>query len=423
MTDLVNVIVKEDDSIEKQLNKTAKKLKRKYTKKRRINEKLLAKKSPVEKVFSGIFTALCILMVVVSGIMCFSNIVSRIQRVSPSIFGYCNMKIATRSMQSTFPQHSIVVVHSVDTDSLNVGDVIAFYQNPQRTAEFNNLKRSDPDSIKLVQSSGGQNTKSKTKLTLTLASVFGIQNADVKNSASNPDITVSTPIFHRIQDIYEDAQGRRWFNTKGDDNGYDDSSKWIVCETTVIGIYTNSLPATAIKTILGTISSGSGMIISLIVPLVFLAIIIIPSAVKDVQIAMLELDVVEEKRKLTDDICVRNNVGFQMDTKTKFKVLATAPDGEKLHYISLLWEEGTAPSSIKKFYLRKEINLSSISKLRDVNRECEKMFKDNVAMTKIAKYYLTEKKKIEKEQEEYKKIWKKMRKQYSEETLKNDMFN
>ena len=48
--------------------------------------------------------------------------------------------------------------------------------------------------------------------------------------------------------------------------------------------------------------------------------------------------------------------------------------------------------------MRREINLTSIEKLRDLNRECEQMFKDNIPMTKIAKHYQTERKAIEKEQ-------------------------
>ena len=86
-----------------------------------------------------------------------------------------------------------------------------------------------------------------------------------------------------------------------------------------------------------------------------------------------------------------------------------------MEYISLLWQEGTAPSSIKKFYLRKEINLSSIEKLRDINRECEKMFKENVPMTKIAKYYRDERAKVEKEQEAYKQTLKALKIKYEGE--------
>ena len=148
-----------------------------------------------------------------------------------------------------------------------------------------------------------------------------------------------------------------------------------------------------------------------------MTIMVLPSCIKDVQRAMLELDVVEEKRKLTDEICVQNDVGYEMDYETKFKVLACAPDDQKMEYISLLWRDGTAPNNIKKYYLRKEINLQSIEKLRDVNRECERMFKDNVSMTKIAKYYQTERAKIEKEQEAYKKTLKELKIKYANKDI------
>ena len=41
----VNVIVKEDDSIDRKIKSTALKLQNKYNKKRKINEKLLKKKT------------------------------------------------------------------------------------------------------------------------------------------------------------------------------------------------------------------------------------------------------------------------------------------------------------------------------------------------------------------------------------------
>ena len=62
---------------------------------------------------------------------------------------------------------------------------------------------------------------------------------------------------------------------------------------------------------------------------------------------------------------------------------------------------------------RKEINLKSIEKLRDLNRECEDMFRNNIPMTKIAKYYQTERNKIDKEQEEYKQILKDLKIKYA----------
>lgn len=143
--------------------------------------------------------------------------------------------------------------------------------------------------------------------------------------------------------------------------------------------------------------------------------LIVLSFAKDIQRAKLELDVVEEKRKLTDEICVKNGIGFSMDKKTKYKVLAQADEGEKQTYISLLWKDGTAPTSIKKYYLRKRILLSGMEKLLNLNRECEKRLKDGEKPEKVAKYYLAEKEKITKEQKAKEKRMKNIRRRINEQ--------
>ena len=396
----VNVIIKNDDSVDRQLKKTAKMLHKKYTRKRKINENLLRPKSTVEKIFSGIFDVLCIVLIALSGYMCYANISARVQRTNPTILGYTNMRIASSSMvASGHNVGDVIMVRAVDADTLKVGDKIAYYVSAVNTAKFLSSSYVDVS----------DNTNVTTAYKSDIQTILGIPSADIKREAAKG----SKQVFHHIIAIYEDSNGTRWFKTKGSSNLVEDS--WYISEDTIIGIYDNSVIGNTLSTVLNTLSTTSGLIICIVIPLVLMAIMVIPSCMKDVQRAMLELDVVEEKRKLTDDICVRCGVGYEMDNETKFKVLACAPDDQKMEYISLLWRDGTAPNSIKKFYLRKEINLKSIEKLRDVNRECEKMFQDNIPMTKIAKYYQTERAKINKEQEEFKKTLKALKIKYAGE--------
>lgn len=396
----VNIIIKNDDSIDRELKKTAKMLHKKYTTKRKINENLLREKSLLEKIFSGIFDAICVVLIILSVYMCYTNISAKIQKVNPSIAGFTNMRIASESMvNSGHNIGDIIMVRAVDPDTLKVGDKIAYYVSALNTARFLSTKHTKVENSQIV------NNVYKTDLKTLLA----IPSAEIKKEAARN----SKQVFHHIVAIYEDKNGLRWFKTKGSSNPTEDT--YYICETTIIGVYDDSAFSKTIANVLGTISTTSGLIICLIVPLLLLTIMILPSCIKDIHRAMLEMDVVEEKRKLTDDICVRNNIGYEMDYETKFKVLATAPDDQKMEYVSLLWRDGTAPNNIKKYYLRKGINLKSIEKLRDVHRECEKMFKDNVDMTKIAKYYKTERAKIEKEQEEHKKLLKELKIKYAGE--------
>lgn len=398
----VNVIIKEDDSVDKQLKKTAKMLHKKYSKKRKINENLLKKKSPIEKVFSGIFDVFCVVLIALSVYMCYANISARVQKTNPSIAGYTNMRIASGSMRNSGHEiGDVIMVRAVDPDTLKVGDKIAYYVSAINTARFLTSAHTEVDSSQIGETTYKNDIKT----------FLGIPTSDIKREAQKN----SKQVFHHIIAIYEDSKGTRWFKTKGSSNPSADS--WYISENTVIGIYDDSATAKTVATVLNTLASTYGLIICIVIPLVLMTIMVLPSCIKDVQRAMLELDVVEEKRKLTDEICVQNDVGYEMDYETKFKVLACAPDDQKMEYISLLWRDGTAPNNIKKYYLRKEINLQSIEKLRDVNRECERMFKDNVSMTKIAKYYQTERAKIEKEQEAYKKTLKELKIKYANKDI------
>ena len=62
------------------------------------------------------------------------------------------------------------------------------------------------------------------------------------------------------------------------------------------------------------------MIIIVSIPLVLMLILLIIILAKRIQVIKLIQDCVEEKRKITDEICVKNEVGFNMDTKTKLKI-------------------------------------------------------------------------------------------------------
>ena len=107
-----------------------------------------------------------------------------------------------------------------------------------------------------------------------------------------------------------------------------------------------------------------------------------------------------------------------MSNKTKYKILAQATDENREEYMKLLWKDGLAPKSIKKYYLRKKVLLNTNRDLLKLNRECEDMFKAGEKPTKIAKHYLLEKQKIEEKAEVNRVKFKQMDK---EKKIKNDL--
>lgn len=379
MTNSINVIQNEDPSVQELLNKTAKELHQKYNKQRKINERYLKKKTPIQKVFSIFLDIVCILMLACGFVVCFSTINTSINGYMPNIAGYTNIVISSESMvASGFNKGDILIIHSVDANTLKINDKIAFYKYPPSYINFDYSTKN-----KITK------TASKPKYTLSLPQIFGFQNDEIKQAAKHN----SEIIFHHIYEIYEDENGERWFRTYGSSNNgkIDD---WCINEKYVVGIQDESYLA---KTAIGIVNLAAkpyGILI-LAVPAGILILALVLSFLKNVQIAKLELDCVEEKRKITDEICVKNNVGYQMSTKTKFKILAQATDKNRDEYIKLLWKGGHAPNSVKKYYYRKKLLLQTNKDLLALNRKCEKMFKQGKKPTKIAQYYLSEKQKIE----------------------------
>lgn len=402
---VVNVKIKEDNSVKKAIEDTAKRLQGKYSKRRKVNEKLLYKKSKWLNALTIVLNVLCIIVVLCSAVVFFSIVNCKAQGVAPSFGGYTSMRIASSSMEASgFKKGDTVMARRVDTKTLKKGDVIAYYK-------YNDITE---DEGKALDDLTAESANYVTKYSLSFGGFFGAQSDEIKEAASKNSLI----FFHEIVEVREDADGTRWFRTWGTSNlgtmadpenpdgtipNPDDpiEDNWYVSEDMVIGIYDNSSSANFFAGVIGAFSSSSAIVLLLLIPLVIIGVIIILEFLKDIQIYKLQLDVIEEKRKITDPICVKHEIGFKMDNKSKYKVLAQANDEDKNEYISLLWRDGTVPRSIKKYCLRKKMYLKPVERLLEVNRECEARLKKGEDPLLVAEYYTKEKEKLQKEQLEY----------------------
>ncbi len=395
MTHGVNVKVVEDDSVELKLQKVALRLSKKYNKKRVINENLLKKPPLYRRIIRGVLS--CANTVFISFCLIFVGITvyNKMNNMPASCAGYFSMQIASGSMENSgFYKGDTVIVRAVDTKTLHANDIIAFYANDSHINEkyLTEVENTNP-------------VKSK----LTLSTFFGILSPEIKQVARSNKLLV----FHHIQAVYEDANGTRYFKTYGSSNLVPKTNEiavdnWLINENMVVGCYDNSIGSQISARVINILTTPIALTIVLFIPVAYLIYVLLRNTLKNVQLAFLECDVVEEKRRLTDEICVKNGIGYRMSTKTKYKVLAQAPEGQKLEYVNLLWKTDNRPENIRKYYLRKGLILRPLQKLRDVNRNCEQMFKDGVKPTKIAKYYTEEKEKIQAEQKRYKALVRKI---------------
>ena len=395
----VDIIKVEDPSVSALLAKTADQLHKKYNKQRKINERFLKKKTPAKMALSILFDVLCGLILVFGITICFATINTTANGYLPNFAGYNNLVISSESMvKSGYNVGDIVVIHSVNTKTLNVNDKIAFYVYSPSYNDFDVSKTTNISSV-----------VSKTKYTFSLKQLLGFQSKQVKNAARSN----SKLVFHHIKEIYLDENGERWFKTYGSSNSADDT--WTINEKYVIGIEDQGFVPKVFVKIVGFSAKPYGILV-IVIPAGILLLTLVFSFMKNLQIAKLELDCVEEKRKITDPICIKNRVGFQMSNKTKYKILAQASDEEKEIFADLLWKRGTMPKSIKKYYLKRKLLLSVNKELLNLNRECEKMFKEGQNPKLIASHYIKEKQKIENKsaqiQERFKAIQKIKRAKY-----------
>lgn len=416
-SDLLNIYVHEDDSVQKKLTKRAIKLQKKYYKRRHIKEKFIVKKSPLKRAVSIVVDTACVLVALMCGLVCFCNISCRFQNLPPSVGGYMAMQIVSPSMvNSGFNVGDNVMVKAVNTDTLKEGDIIAFYSYAPSYKNFKPYKATKLDSSQIGD----------LEYKVTIKNFLGIYNSEIQEAAK----ANSKRVFHEIIAVYEDSDGVRWFSTKGSSNAVRDG--WYVKETMVIGAYTDTEVASTMSVVIGTMTSSVGTIVILMIPLIIIAFFVVGLCLKDVYISMLENEIVEEKRKLTDDICVKNRIGFQMSNKTKYKVLATASPDEKLTYIGLLWKDGKEPEAIKKYYIRKRMLIQPLEEKNILNRECEKLFEAGENPREIAKYYEDECARIENKYQNVKTKLKSIRetndaikqeeKEKKEQELKNKSF-
>ncbi len=135
----------------------------------------------IELIFNIVFVP----FIIFASIFTFSIVISKIQTGVASIFGYTQMRIISGSMQDAgFRIGDEFFVKSTNTDELQVGDYIAFYQ-------------------------------------------FKDPNCSIPSMVTEENYPTARPsgriVFHEIVSITLDTNNNRWFTTKGTNNLDEDS--------------------------------------------------------------------------------------------------------------------------------------------------------------------------------------------------------
>ena len=378
-----------------ELEKLSVKLKDKYSRKKSdTGSNALQPKTKAQRILSRISSTLAVAFMVVCVVVCVSSFINIMNKSPNMIFGYSALQVSSGSMtadsieikgqtySSGFAIGDNIVIHPVDTHTLNIGDKIAFYAYSENYLKYHSLHKTE---IELP--------KTETKYQVSFGQFWGFHTHEITEASSSGAMLV----FHHITNAYLDENGKYWFKTQGSANAVKDS--WFVSEEMILGILDESTVGQTILNFILFLSSRTGFIVFLLIPIFILIVMLIQSVWKQLHLSFLELDVVEQKRKITDEICVKNKLGLYMDTMSKYKVLSQATKKEIPTYVKLLWPDGNEPYALNKYVHSKRLILYPMKKLLSLNQICENKFKEGENIKKIATYYKEQKQIIKRKEQ------------------------
>ncbi len=282
----------------------------------------------------SILDLICFLLVLIGILFSIVSFNCKNQNTPPSMFGYSNLQVISGSMvKSGFNIGDNVLVRATNTDTLKDGDIIAFYDYYPSYKDFSisGCKRIMPDTI------------SNKTYEVSFKQAFGFYSNEIKTAAK----AESTLVFHHIKTVWEDENGVRWFQTYGSSNAVDDS--WWIREDYILGSYVDTGSASVLSHVLNWLSSTLALLLSLLLPMIVLTGFILTDCITEIKNTLLEADVLDGIREITDPKCIKRNIGFGMNKKNKLKIykLAITPE-EKVVYASLLWKKDQMPANIKE---------------------------------------------------------------------------
>ncbi len=221
-------------------------------------------------------------IVLVASILMFK---AKINNEVPSLFGYSAVKILSGSMEPNYHAGQVVMVKKVDTSTLKIGDVIAFYDYMDPNVNTGDL------------------VDNMSKQTYNLQTNLGEFLGSGATKAQKEVAPYSKVILHRIANIStpsnpdDENYGKLFFQTKGDNNDLVDDH-WIM-EDYVVGILSSD--NSVIGNFFSFCTSTAGIIILIIIPCLALT-------------AILTINVINEVKKYKEDKVLEE---INVDEKTK----------------------------------------------------------------------------------------------------------
>ncbi len=231
----------------------------------------------------------------------------------PSFFGLSVVRILSGSMEdSGFRIGDSVFITKTDTDSLWVGDIIAFYQY-----------KDDAD-------------ESLDKIELEAEDDFvKVTMPEPENRKHMSDITGGSYriVFHQIVGVYQDHTGARYFETQGTSNDGVDGIK--VRDDFVVGKYLET--PIWLRDVLRWISSSTGMICLVCLPLGIMIILQSLALIEQVNFMYIEKRLINGTMSWQEHEAQRLIKAGEMEIVCRIVMLIKIPNDEREDAFEDIW--------------------------------------------------------------------------------------
>ena len=195
---------------------------------------------------------LCAILVPILIFNCVSIVTSQVTNKPPSVFGNTLLFVNTGSMEPLFMKGDVIVVKTVDPDTIEVGDVISYFENGAETPTTHRvIKIEDVDGRRYATTAGDWNVSQDYESAL----------ASCKTDEEKAELEAK---IERKTD--ENADGYSYIVFEG----HEDKARVSLDNNTIIGKYTYSQAPKQLISIMDFMRSVWGWIIFVIIPLIAL---------------------------------------------------------------------------------------------------------------------------------------------------------
>lgn len=322
--------------------------------KKKVKYKDLTPARKFYRIISKVIDIVMIPVMVLAIFCCFVMFNAKRQNLVPNILGYSLVVPVSPSMvASGFEPGKTVLVRTANPKGLQVGDIIAYYRYTAANRGVN------PYSYPVYVAP--ENESKYADLTFDL--LIGNRNVEMQIAgAAQTDI-----IFHQIVDIRQDNNGTLWFKTKGTSNATADS--WWVRGEYIVGVYDEVPPI--IHSLVTFVGSVDGIIYLVIIPIAIIMFMLALEFIDNWDRYEMEQKLVKGEIYLTDKMCVKKNIGFDMTPKNKLIVLSRASVEDMQLYAKLMWKTKDMPKGLMKHILKQRWSSEEEQKLKETRQKAE----------------------------------------------------